>query len=273
MSNPAPEEHRPGGRRRRPPPRPVEVVSVESMTPRLVSIRFGGPSLEGFQIEEPTSHIKVFLPGPGETEPALPTPGADGVPRPDGPRPLMRTYTPRRYDEASGTLEVQFVVHGAGPASEWASQAKPGDRVAVAGPGGRFRFDPSVKRWWIGGDESALPAIGTLLDALSAEATAEVHLEVADDDDHIPMSSPAQATVTWHHRGETDGWGDELHDAARAASLDDDTRVWVAGEAAAIRRIRRELVDAGVSAGAMVTRGYWRLGEADHPDGDYGDDG
>ncbi len=272
MTNPGADEHRPGGRRRRSPPRPVEVLSVETLTPRLVSVRFAGPSLEGFHVDEPTSHIKLFLPDPGQTEPAVPSVGTDGAPLPNGARPLVRTYTPRRYDEASRTLEVQFVLHGTGPSSEWAAQAKPGDRAAIAGPGGKFRLDPTVKRWWIAGDESALPAIGTLLDALNAEATAEVHLEVADSDDETPLFSAAQAHVVWHHRGGAHSWGDKLHEAADAASLADDTGVWIAGEATAIRRIRKRLVEAGVAAASMVTRGYWRLGEADHPDGDYGED-
>ena len=96
----------------------------------------------------------------------------------DQPRPIVRTYTPRAYDAETNTLEVQFLLHGEGPASEWAQRATPGDRLAIGGPGGRFSLDPSVERWWIAGDESALPAIGTLLDSLPASAAAEVHLEV-----------------------------------------------------------------------------------------------
>ncbi|MBO3742662.1 hypothetical protein [Actinoplanes flavus] len=47
-----------------------------------------------------------------------------------------------------------------------------GDRVALGGPGGRFAADLDAPRWWIAGDESALPAIGSLLDARPASASA-----------------------------------------------------------------------------------------------------
>jgi NADPH-dependent ferric siderophore reductase len=247
------------------------VLSVSRLTPRLVSVRVGGDALDGFRIEAPTSHIKVFLPGPGQAAPALPEFGPDGPAWPaDAPRPAVRTYTPRRFDEASRTLEVQFVLHGTGPASEWAERAAPGDQLAIGGPGGRFSFDPAVRRWWIAGDESAIPAVGTLLEALPADASAEVHLEVAGPDDETELPGPPP---TWHHRRAPDAWGAELYDAARSASIADGTRVWVACEAAAMRRIRQHsLRDRGLPASSLVTRGYWRLGVADHPDHDYGDD-
>ncbi len=129
---------------RRPPPRPIEVVSVEQLTPGLVSVRLGG-ALVNFERVPPTTHLKVYVPD------------TDG-------RPVARTYTPRRCDRASGTLEVVF-----GNSWPWscvtvggASQA---GRSHVGGPAGRCAFDPNATPWWIAGDESALPAVGTLLEA------------------------------------------------------------------------------------------------------------
>jgi NADPH-dependent ferric siderophore reductase len=250
------------------------VVSVSRIAPRLVSVWVGGDALEGFAAAAPTSHLKVFLPADGQTAPILPEYTPDGqVWAEDGPRPAVRTYTPRRFDEASGTLEIQFVLHGAGPASEWADRANAGDQLAVAGPGGRFSMDPAAERWWIAGDESAIPAVGTLLEALPDSAAAEVHLEVAGPDDEIELASPAKTTITWHHRRAPDAWGTELDEAARGAAIADGTRVWVACEAAAMRGIRRYLIgERRLPASSLVTRGYWRLGAANHPDHDYGDD-
>jgi NADPH-dependent ferric siderophore reductase len=261
-----------GRPRRRKPARRVEVVSVSRLTPRLVSVRLAGEALQGFRIEAPTSHIKVFLPAPGQVAPILPedTPGGASD---EASRPVVRTYTPRRFDEATGTLEVQFVLHGVGPASEWAERAAIGDQIAVAGPGGRFSLDETVRHWWIAGDESALPAVATLLEALPAAATAEVHLEVAGPDDEIEFSHPAKTSITWHHRRAADAWGVELDQAARSAVLADGTRLWVACEAAAVRGIRKHFLAARqVPASSVVTRGYWRLGVNNHPDHDYGDD-
>ncbi|GAA0434100.1 siderophore-interacting protein [Actinoplanes capillaceus] len=262
-----------GGGRHRPPPQLVEVVRVDRVTPRLVSVHLGGADLSRFQAAAPTSHIKVFLPAPGQDAPAMPTVTPEGRVWPEGvARPAMRTYTPRAYDAVAGTLEVQFVLHGEGPASEWAARAKPGDRIALGGPGGRFAADLDAPRWWIAGDESALPAIGSLLDALPASASAHVHVEAAGPNDEIPLLSKAGLTVTWHHRPGTDGFGDGLHAAAERAPITGATRFWVACEASAMRRIRRTLLDRGAAPSALITRGYWRLGAADHPDHDYGDD-
>jgi NADPH-dependent ferric siderophore reductase len=251
----------------------VEVVSVSRITPRLVSVLVTGEALEGFTIDAPTGHIKVFLPLPGQGAPLLPEFLPEGQVVPDDARPVVRTYTPRRFDAATRTLEVQFLLHGVGPASEWAERVSAGDKLAVAGPGGRFSMKPMAGHWWIAADESAIPAVGTLLEALPDSVTAEVHMEVADVGDEIEFASPAKTTITWHRRRTPDAWGAELDEAARAAGIPDGARVWVACEAAAMRGIRRHfLADRGLSASSLVTRGYWRLGEANHPDHDYGDD-
>jgi NADPH-dependent ferric siderophore reductase len=268
----APPSGRPRGRRRN-PPRPVEVRSVRRLTPRLVSVEVGGDGLDGFRIEAPTSHIKVFFPAEGQTTLKLPTPGPDGPVWPeDAPRPVMRTYTPRRFDSATNTLEIQFVLHGPGPASTWAERASVGDQLAIGGPGGRFQLDPAARRWWIGGDESAIPAVATLLETLSPDATADVHLEVDGPEDEVGLPGPVGTTVTWHHRSTPDVWGAGLSSAAQAAPLTGGTSYWVACEAAAVRSIRKDFLARGVPATALTSRGYWRLGESNHPDHDYGDD-
>ena len=114
---------------------------MSRIAPRLVSVLVSGEGLEGFADAAPTSHLKVFLPAPGQDEPLLPEFVPEGQAIPDDARPSVRTYTPRRFDAASGTLEIQFVLHGVGPASEWAERASAGDKLVVAGPGGRFVMD------------------------------------------------------------------------------------------------------------------------------------
>jgi len=263
----------PQGRRPKPPPRPVEVVAVENVAPRMVSVTFGGEALRGFAQPAPTAHIKVMFPD-ASGELVIPEAGPDGGALwPEGYRPTMRTYTPLRYDAEANRLEVWFVDHGEGLASSWAMSAKVGDRAAIGGPGGRFQLDPSVRHYWIGGDESALPAVAMLLEALPESATAEVHLEVAGPDDEIgAMPTHAGATVVWHHR-QPRAWGAELEKSLAASELFAGTHVWVAGEASSIRRMRSHLLtERGLDRTSFTTRGYWRLGEANHPDHDYGDD-
>jgi NADPH-dependent ferric siderophore reductase len=249
------------------------VVAVSRIAPRLVSVLVRGDELTVFADAAPTSHLKVFLPAAGQDEPLLPEFLPEGQAIPDDARPSVRTYTPRRFDPATGTLEIQFVLHGAGPASEWAERASAGDKLAVAGPGGRFVMDTEAERWWIAGDESAIPAMATLLEALPASAAAEVHVEVTDADDEVEFASPAKTEITWHYRRGPGAFGAELAEAARDAAIADGTKVWVACEAAAMRGIRRYFLgERHLPASSLITRGYWQLGEANHPDHDYGDD-
>ena len=250
------------------------MVSVSRIAPRMVSIWVGGEGLEAFADAPPTAHLKVFLPARGQSEPLLPayTPEGQVWEHGEALRPTVRTYTPRRYDPASGTLEIQFVLHGVGPASEWAERASVGDRLAVAGPGGRFSLDEAAVDWWIAADESAIPALGTLLEALPSSATARVHVEVAGSDDEMQLMSPAKTSVTWHHR-DPRARGAALLDAAGMDGIAPNARVWVACEAAGMRAIRRRLIaERPIRPAFMVTRGYWRAGEQNHPDHDYGED-
>ena len=63
-------------------------------------------------------------------------------------------------------LDVEIVLHGAGPLSTWAASARPGAHLAVAGTGRGYTVDPDGLDVLLAGDESAVPAIGVLLGAL-----------------------------------------------------------------------------------------------------------
>jgi NADPH-dependent ferric siderophore reductase len=253
--------------------RPVEVVAVDRLTPRLVRVSLSGEALDGFEIAAPTQHVKVLFPAPGHDAPTLPEVGPDGLRFPDGAeRPVMRTFTPRRFDAATGTLDMEFVLHEEGPASAWARQAAPGHGLAVAGPGGRMPLPLGPGHWIVAGDESAIPAVGTVLNALPADASAHVFLEVDGPADEMPLDSAADVSITWRHR-RPGAFGDELLAAMTGADLTGATGVWVACEAGAVRRIRRLLLsERTMDPTTVVTRGYWRLGEENHPDHDHGED-
>ena len=261
---------RPGGPHRR-PPRQVEVVDVKPLTPRLVAVVFAGESLAGFAEPTPTAHIKLFLPDT-EGNVARPVVGLDGrLEWPDG-RPTMRTYTPRRFDAAgrhprgAGSFCTATGRPRGGP-----RRPSPASRAAIGGPGGRFSVDPTATSWWIGGDESALPAIATLLEALPDDVTGQVHLEVEGPEARIGLPAHAGVEVTWHDRvGEP---GAALVDALNQAGLGDDTHFWIACEASAVRKARSYLLDdRALPRPQVTTRGYWRVGEANHPDHDFGED-
>src|SRR5918997_3718799 len=120
--------------RRRRVMRRVSVTRVEQLSPRMVRVTFIGDDLQAFGWNGPAAHIKLGFPEEGQAEPLMP--------QADGPRPTMRTYTPRRFDPAVPELDVEFVLHGDGPASRWAAQAQPGQVLILAGPGPSYKIDP-----------------------------------------------------------------------------------------------------------------------------------
>jgi NADPH-dependent ferric siderophore reductase len=255
--------------RRRRVLRRVCVTRVERPTPRTVRVTFTGDDLGAFAWSGPAAHIKLAFPEEGQAEPPLP--------RPDDPRPaITRTYTPRRFDPAIPELDVTFVLHGDGPAAAWAARARAGQALLLGGPGPSYAIDPGADWFLLAGDEAALPAIETILEALPAGARVRALLEVADAREERPLATAAQLEVTWlHHRADPGRANTALEAAVRALPLPaGDGRVYVGCEAAALRRIRAHLLgERGLGPEAIVTRGYWKLGAINHTDHDYGADG
>jgi NADPH-dependent ferric siderophore reductase len=165
------------------------------------------------------------------------------------------------FDAAAGELAIDFVLHGHGSAAAWAERARPGDRAGVSGPGSGYDPDPAAPWFVIAGDESALPAMATIAEALPPGRTAHVVAEVPGPLDRIDLVSPARLITTWLER---DGQppGVLLEAELRAMHVPrGEGRFWVAGESAVVRRVRDHLVeDRGVPKERYVVRAYWKAG-------------
>ncbi len=248
----------------------LEVRRVTQLSPHMRRITVGGPELEGFQSPGADDHVKLFFAEPGQRMPSMPVLGPQGLTMPEGkPKPASRDYTPRRYDAARGELDIDFVLHGAGPASSWAAQAKPGDFLGVGGPRGTFFVADDFDWYLLAGDASALPAIGRRLEELPAGARALVFIEVADASEEQRFDTKAQATITWLHRdGAEPGTTKLLEKALREVQLPPgDGFTWVAGEANTLKPIREHLTqERGLRKEWVKVTGYWKRGVGDHHD-------
>ncbi|PRY40613.1 siderophore-interacting protein [Umezawaea tangerina] len=258
------------------PIRYIEVVEVGRLTPHMARITFGGIDLADYVQVEPDQQVKLYFPRPGQPQPVLPDPDIDfmswyqaynDIPEPQ--RPWMRSYTVRRHDPESGRIDIDFVLHDhAGPATRWAETAAPGDRLAMFGPSQSFaRPTPlttsiTTADWLLlAGDATALPAIGSLLEWLPADIPAIAYLEVTDEHEEQPLSHNDNTTVHWLHRHHTPAApGALLIDAIRQARFPPGAPfAWLAGEATAVRTLRRHLVhDRGLSKNAVDFTGHWR---------------
>lgn len=236
-------------------PRLLQVRRSARVTPRMIRVTLGGGELAGFPGDGPDRRIKMFFPVPGQERPAVPRAMSGGPVWPAGEaRPAIRTYTVRRFDAGAGELDVDFVLHeGHGPAAAWARDTRPGAWVGVSEPGGHYAPDAGADFHVVIGDETALPAVATVLDALPPRVPVLTFLEVADAGEEQPI--PA----TWVHRGGREP-GVPLAEAVRTAELPAGRgQAWLSGESACVKDLRRHLLDdRGLDRRAVYATGYWR---------------
>ncbi|SOY61507.1 Siderophore-interacting protein [Cupriavidus taiwanensis] len=242
----------------------LQVLRTTQVSPQLLRVTLGGADLQDFVSASFDDHVKVFFPAAGDDKPVLPQVTADGIVFPEGqPRPAARDYTPRRYDAAAQELDLEFVLHGDGPASTWAAQARPGQYLGVGGPRGSFVVPTAFDWHLLIGDDTALPAIGRRLEELGEESRAVVVMEVGDATAQIALPSRAKVEVHWLHRGDAPE-GSLLEAALRQVTLPQgEGYVWAAGEAAAMKAVRQYLVgERGIDKKRIRASAYWKRGDA-----------
>jgi NADPH-dependent ferric siderophore reductase len=262
---------RPPVRSRREPPRfrTVAVVRTEALTPRLVRVTVGGDELAGLTIDQPAASVRLLVPPPGSSELVMPRWNGNEFLLPGGGRPTIRTLTPRRLDTGGLELDVEVVVHDGGALSAWVDAARPGDRVAVSGSGRGYDIDPDATDHLLAGDETAIPAISQLLEHLPPTTRARVIVEAADPAARLPLPHHPGAEATWHDLPAGAPPGDALVEAVARTEVGRGTRVWVAGEAAAVQRIRRQMFqERGLARSQTTIRGYWKHGRSGNGGGD-----
>lgn len=245
--------------------RELTVTAVQSLTPHMLRITLTGDALPGFYSPSFDDHVKLFFPDPVTGELVLPTATEEGIRFPeDKPRPAARDYTPRHYDAQANTLAIDFALHDAGPATQWALAAREGDRLGVGGPRGSFLIPTDFDGHVLAGDDTALPAISRRLAELPAGAPALVLVEVDGPEDEITFDTAAAVTLHWlHRRGAAPGSVPLLLDALAGATLPSgDTFAWVACETVTAKALRAALVARGVPASRIKAAGYWRRGTA-----------
>ncbi|RKH36464.1 siderophore-interacting protein [Corallococcus praedator] len=248
----------------------LEVLRVTQLTPHMLRVTLGGPELEGFTSPGADDHVKVFFAEPGVKKPNMPVVGPHGLSMPEGlAKPASRDYTPRRFDPKAGELDIDFVLHGEGPACQWAANTKPGDFLGIGGPRSTHDVADDFDWYLLAGDQSALPAIARRLEELPAGKRAFAFIEVADASEEQRIDSQADVQLTWLHRGSADaGTTKHLEDALRAwTQPPGEGFVFVAGEATSLKTIREHLVaERGLNKDWMRVTGYWKRGAAEHHD-------
>jgi NADPH-dependent ferric siderophore reductase len=235
--------------RHEPRRRTLTIEEVEKIAAHMIRVTLTG-DLEGFKSLGFDDHIKLFFP--------------DGTTTADGaPNMLARDFTPRRYDPIKNTLEIDFAIHDAGPATRWAEQAQPGQTLSIGGPRGSFIIPTTYDWHLLIADETGLPAIGRRLAELPAGTRVVVVGEIDGAADEIAFETKTNATITWAHRnGAAAGESDVLAKTLSTLKLPaGDYYAWVACESLIAKALRRQLIaDHGANPKWTRAAGYWRRG-------------
>lgn len=259
-------------------PRLLRVKHITDLSPYLRRITLTGDDLAGFHTAAFDDHVKLLLPDARGAQPRMPGLGPNGlVFDADQPRPVMRDYTPRRYDDERNELDIDFVLGHDGPATDWAQEAEPGHFIGTAGPRGSFII-PSAFDWHLlVGDETAIPAIARRLEELPASVQAIVIIKVRSEDARIELPAECRVDLRWvigEHLGATHAEsggpqspssGAETEPGLLASELQGislprgEGYAWAAGEYGEIKAVRAHLIEErGIRKDRIRAASYWR---------------
>jgi NADPH-dependent ferric siderophore reductase len=240
----------------------------EILSPGFAGVTLGGPGVRDLVVAGADQAVRLFFPREGQTALRMPTVSNEAwiaqlLMLPKSVRPWVRNLTVRRVRPADDELDIEFALHGDSPMASWARRAEPGDPAGIFDTGTVYRLPEHAEGQLLAGDETALPAILSILDGTPPALPTEVFLEVATAADIRSAEVPAGVRLHWFAR---DGHrsGALVLDALRDAALPSGRfYTWVAGESRLATAVRRHLVtDRGVPKRDISFIGYWRQGRA-----------
>ena len=230
--------------------RTLTVASIEALGAHMRRLVFTSPELHDFVSGSADDHIKLFFTtGDGEA--------------------VMRDFTPRRFDTGQGTLTIDFALHEAGPATQWAAAAQLGDTLEIGGPRGSAIVPDDFDWYLLIGDESALPAIGRRVEELRAGVPVITLGVVEGLEDEQHFATRAALTGHWVHRaGATANDSDLLLGALADIPLPaGEGFIWIAAETTVAKALRAHALDIfGHPREWIKAAGYWTRGQADASD-------
>ncbi|MDO4928278.1 MAG: siderophore-interacting protein [Corynebacterium sp.] len=291
----------------------AEVIQLEQVSPHFVRVVFGGDDLcdagtnypicdQRFKLIFGDHKTLQDLRDTDDWFHRLRTSDAED-------RPILRTYSIRDWGyQPKPRITVDFATHvgtDLGPAASWVQAAQPGDVVGMVLP--LFPSDPVGVEFTPGaasvvhliGDETALPAIGRILDDRAAFPRVkqwEVSLELPDLADQIIAPHPdytiqavartdagfgqslarqlriplngdqpvtakedTSDTLVW----ETASYSSEQANILEAKQNTAEHYYWIAGESSMVTSLRRYFVrELGVPREQIAFMGYWKHGVA-----------
>jgi NADPH-dependent ferric siderophore reductase len=227
--------------------RRVTVIAVSQVTPRMRRVEFSSEDLQDFLSPSPDDHIKIFFPV-------------------DDSDTIMRDFTPRAFDQASGTLTVDFALHESGPATTWARNANPGDILEIGGPRGSSIVSDDFDWYLMVGDAAAIPSFGRRLESLRTGVPATTLIAIEDAGEQQTFVTQASWTARWIFSGSDPRTADQLQAALQDYVLPQGAGfIWIAAEASASRDLYQHLVEQRDHPAKWIKASAYWTREMDHP--------
>lgn len=180
---------------------PIEVVATRRIAPYMQRITFRGTDFSSYALGG--LHVRLLFP-PKNCRPVWPTLGADGrLNWPEGPDALAaRVYTLRRVDVLRSEIDIDFVLHPTAdhfaPGADFAATACPGQVLGIFAPGGNEL--PHAQSMVLLGDETAMPAMARIVEAIPPDSSAHVFVETDQPGENYDFVSRDGIEVTYLHR-------------------------------------------------------------------------
>lgn len=241
----------------RPGPRLLSVKDAWHLTPNMIRVTFAGPELQGFPTGREGGNCKLLIPEPNETRDRFATRLKNG------PAPAKRTYTVRAFRPETQELDIDFVAHGDnGPASRWATQAKPGDFLGFMGPSGPKVTDFSADWYLVAADPSAIPVAAVTLEAMPRDARGIAIFEVPTLEDRQSINAPDGVAMHWLINPDPTVPSQRQENFLRAMDWPTGRlQTCIAGESGVIRSLRAMLhQEHKVPRKDTYISGYWKIG-------------
>lgn len=238
--------------KKKPQPKTLVVTDTETITPNMQRITLQGEALSHFPRDCEGSYIKLLFNDMG---------GADLSILSEDDRPIMRTYTIRRFHPETSSIEVDFVRHvtqdlQCGFAARWAMAAQKGDTISIVGPGSISNLNTEADWFFMAADMTALPALSTKICTLPEEAKGYAVIRVMSPADIQPLHAPAGMELIWLTEGQA------LADSVRELEwLDGNASIWCACEFDSMRALRQYFRnEKEVDRENIYISSYWKQG-------------
>lgn len=246
----------------------LTVTRKEYITPHYIRVYLTGEKIPLFNNTTIGVNNKILIPPKGLNEihfPEIDYETRQWKPQPDEIRPFVRTYTHRGIDLSKNEIWIDFVAHGdEGPASAWAINARQGDVLGVLMKDGKSNLYRRAENYFLVGDATAIPVLGSIMEDLPATAKGTCIIEVNGKEDEQILQTKAAIEFIWLHN-EYPGEKSLLAETVKQLELPEDSRSgYVAAEFSSVKEIRHYLrKEKQWKQEELYAYSYWKAGVAE----------